>query len=53
MFSSTKIDLQRDFAACVNLSEAQNPIPPHIHTGKGEGGGDEVNHRDGESGNSS
>jgi hypothetical protein len=26
--SYLKIDLYRDFAACVYLSEAQNPIPP-------------------------
>jgi|LakMenEpi03Aug12_release.lakeMendotaPanAssembly.Ray.scaffolds.fasta_scaffold4184098_1 hypothetical protein len=37
MSSSKIIDLQRDFAAAVFLSEAQNPIP--IHTGKeGRGG---------------
>jgi hypothetical protein len=29
MSSSKKIDLERDFAACVYLSEAQNPIPPY------------------------
>jgi hypothetical protein len=28
MSSSKKIDLYRDFAAGVYLSEAQNPIPP-------------------------
>jgi hypothetical protein len=48
MSSSKKIDLERDFAAGVYLSEAQNPITPltHcisvysilIHTGKGGGG---------------
>jgi hypothetical protein len=50
MLSSKKIDLRRDFAACVYVSEAQNPIhPPPLHTvyvysvylftlGKGEGG---------------
>jgi hypothetical protein len=48
MSSSKKIDLRRDFAAGVYLSEAQNPLsPPHtlytvnsklIHTGKGRGG---------------
>jgi hypothetical protein len=48
MSSSKKIDLERDFAASIYLSEAQNPIPPltHcirlysvlIHTGKGGGG---------------
>jgi hypothetical protein len=28
-----KIYLERDFAAGVNLSETQNPIPPsHLHT---------------------
>ncbi len=33
MLSSKKIDLYRDFAAGVFLSEAQNPIPPHpLHT---------------------
>ncbi len=26
-----KIDKERDFAAGVHLSEAQNPIPPLIH----------------------
>jgi hypothetical protein len=32
MSSSKKIDLKRDFAAGVYLSEAQNPIPPpHTH----------------------
>jgi hypothetical protein len=51
--SSTITDLKRDFAACVYLSEAQNPIPPPspppptncirvysklIHTEKGGGG---------------
>jgi hypothetical protein len=46
MSSFKKIDLQRDFATGVYLSEAQNPIPPltHcirvcsvlIHTGGGE-----------------
>ncbi len=46
MSSSKKIDLVRDFAAGVYLSEAQNPIPPApcarirvysipFHTGKG------------------
>jgi hypothetical protein len=52
--SSKTIDLQRDFATSVNLSEAQNPIPnppPLTHCirlysiltvfsqGRGEGGG--------------
>jgi hypothetical protein len=33
MSSSKKIDLQRDFAAGVYLSEAQNPIlPPPLYT---------------------
>jgi hypothetical protein len=32
MPSSQKIDLQRDFAAGVNLSETQNLIPPFLHT---------------------
>jgi hypothetical protein len=39
MSSSKKIDLKRDFAAAVYLSEAQNLIPIHgilIHTGKGQ-----------------
>jgi hypothetical protein len=43
MSSSKKIDLERDFAAGVYLSEAQNPIPPPLHTvygeGEGKGGG--------------
>jgi hypothetical protein len=53
--------LQRDFAAVVYLSEAQNPVQPPpplqsvyvytVHTGKG-GGGD-LNQREGERGNSS
>jgi hypothetical protein len=53
MSSSKKIDLSRDFAAGVYLSEAQNPIPPPqtlytvyqvlIHTGKGGG---ELNQRE-------
>jgi hypothetical protein len=50
MSSSKKIDLYRDLAAGVHLSEAKNPIvPPPLHTvyvysvylfkkGKGEGG---------------
>ena len=49
MSSSQKIDLQRDFAAGVYLSEAQNPMTPPptqcirvnsilIHTGRGLGG---------------
>jgi hypothetical protein len=48
MSSSKKIDLKRDFAACVYLYEAQNPIPPlytihmcntvYLFT-KGRGGG--------------
>ncbi len=49
MSSSKKIDLKRDFAAGVYLSEAQDPVrPPHtqcirvysilIQQGKGEGG---------------
>jgi hypothetical protein len=62
--SSKKIDLERDFAAGVYLSEAQNPITPHphtvhirvyctlIHTGK-RGRGGELNHREVERGNSS
>ncbi len=48
MSSSKKIDLERDFAAGVYLSEAQKPIPTPlthsigvyrilIHTGKGGG----------------
>jgi hypothetical protein len=52
-----KIDLKRSFAACICLSETQNPIPPlfiHcirvysvlIHTGKG-GGWEELNQREG------
>jgi hypothetical protein len=33
MSSSKKIDLKKDFAAGVYLSEAQNPInPPSLHT---------------------
>jgi hypothetical protein len=59
-----KIDLYRDFAAGVYLSEAQNPMPsPHnytlytcmiYHTYSHEGGGGrELNQREGESGNSS
>jgi hypothetical protein len=56
MSSSKKIDLKRDFAAGVYLSEAQNPIPPPhthcvrvysilIHTGKGRGGRVELERR--------
>jgi hypothetical protein len=51
-----KIDLQRDFAAGVNLSEAENPIPPPsgtlyaysilIQTGREEGGGGQLNQRE-------
>jgi hypothetical protein len=51
MSSSKNIELQRDFSAGVDLSEAQNPIPsPLTHciradsVGKGEGG--ELNQRD-------
>jgi hypothetical protein len=48
--SSKKIDRQRDFAAGVYLSEAQNHIPPShtvycIHVfkqGRGRGGGERV-----------
>jgi hypothetical protein len=32
MSSSKKIDLKKDFAAGVHLSEAQNPTPPSLHT---------------------
>jgi hypothetical protein len=32
MSSSKQTDLLRDFAAGVYLSEAQNPIPPPLHT---------------------
>jgi hypothetical protein len=32
MSSSKKIDLLKDFAAVDYLSEAQNPIPPPVHT---------------------
>jgi hypothetical protein len=32
MSSTKKIDLQRDFAAGVYLSEAQNPIPFPLYT---------------------
>ncbi len=32
MLSSKQIDLLRDFAAGVYLSEAQNPIRPPLHT---------------------
>jgi hypothetical protein len=59
MSSSKKIDLERDFAAGVFLSDAQNPIPSlpctlytfalHsilIYTGKGRRGG-ELNQREG------
>ncbi len=56
------MDLKRDFAAGVYLSEAKNPIPLPLHTvneytvylftqGRGEGG--EVNQREGYWGNSS
>ncbi len=46
MFSSKQVHLQRDFAAGVYLSEAQNPLPPITHykrvyriiTHTGEGG---------------
>jgi hypothetical protein len=31
MFSSKQVHLQRDFAAGVYLSEAQNPLPPITH----------------------
>jgi hypothetical protein len=44
-----KIDMERNLAAGVYLSEAQNPTPLHtvyvytvcilLHSGKGEGGG--------------
>ncbi len=48
MSSSKKGDLQRDLAAGVYQSDAQNPIPPThcilIHTGKVRGGG-ELNQR--------
>jgi hypothetical protein len=42
MSSSKKGDLQRDFAAVVYQSEAQNPIPPTLYTyshREGAGGG--------------
>jgi hypothetical protein len=56
MSSSKQIELERDFAAAVYLSEAQNLIPPSVHIvyvytvflltqGKGEGG--ELNQREG------
>jgi hypothetical protein len=32
MSSSKKIYLERDFAAGVYLSEAQNPVPPPLYT---------------------
>ncbi len=32
MSSSKKIDLWKDFAAGVYLSEAQEPLPPPLHT---------------------
>jgi hypothetical protein len=53
-----KIDLQRDVAAGVYLSEAQNPIlPPPLHTvyiilnHKGAKGGGRVNQKERERGN--
>jgi hypothetical protein len=59
MSSSNKIDLERDFAAGVYLSKAENSIPPPpytlysirifsilIHTGNG-GRGEELNQREG------
>ncbi len=63
MSSSKKIDLYRDFAAGVYLSEAPNPITPplytlytcimlQIHKGKGGRRGD-LNQREGERGNTS
>jgi hypothetical protein len=52
MSSFKNIDMSRDFAAGVYLSQAQNPIPPLTHyirvysiliqTGKGGRGGGEV-----------
>ncbi len=60
MSSSKKIDLSRDFAAGVYLSEAQNSIPPPLFTQctvyvytvclftQGRGG--ELNQREGERG---
>ncbi len=53
MSSSKKIDLERDFAAGVYLSEAQNPIPApsllhtvYVYTSS-HGGGRELNQREG------
>ncbi len=56
MSSSKKIYM--DFAAGIYLSEAQNPIPPPLHTvyvytvysiliHTGKGGGEELNQREG------
>ncbi len=64
MSSSNKIDLLRDFAAGVYLSETQNTIPPtpqctvYVYTvyllTQGRGGeGGELNQREGERGNRS
>ncbi len=58
MSSSKKIDLYRDFAAGVYLSEAQNPIPPPLThcilvcsiLVQIEKGGGELNQREGERG---
>jgi hypothetical protein len=69
MSSPKKIDLKRDFAAGVYLSEVQNPITPLLPfthcirvfriqflfpcTGDGGGGGRELNQRKGDRANSS
>jgi len=67
MPSSKQIDLQRNFAAGVHLSEVQNPPPPppthwiRVYTihytvylfTQGRGIGGELNQREGERGNSS
>ncbi len=57
MSSSKKIDLWRDFAAGVYLSEAQNPMPPlhteyctciqYTYSHREGGGGGEMNQREG------
>jgi hypothetical protein len=46
MSSSKKFDMLSDFAAGVYLSEAQNPIPPHL-THRIGGAGESTDHKTG------